>query len=310
MRQQLERLTSGTLDEGGNRMLFCQHARHFTRRVLHLDRSFFPGCEKSPDSVQSLCHHAYSAFLREPRCGGRTAFVRALDFRSPERFLYYWQDSATIRFLRDEGSELLQLRSRIRRNVHLNLRTGFTAVGTRSGQTLWSLPEWTSRNPTWPPVDVENLWVSLEGRRGRAQIRAVLEAAEVPLTRAQIAQVIEHSSGFATEIPTEHREATVAAHQEAGLVSREVRAQARTFYEGLTTLERRMLVARGYTAPGREQTCFRKVAERIGGRTQESFRQKERRIFAAFRSRFEPEEIQDAVRCLVEWLESDEDLES
>ena len=232
-------------------------------------------------------------------------FARALDFRRPESFLYYWQDSATIRFLRHEGPELLQLRSRIRRNVQLNLQHGFAALGTRAGQTLWGLPEWIEPPSPFGMPDPDTVWVSLAGLRGRAQIRAVLEAAEVPLTRAQIADVIERSHGFAAEVSGEHVVATTAAGQEADLLSAELHTKAEQFFAQLTPLERRMLVVRGYTDTGNERVSFRQVADQLGGRTPESFRQKEHQIFAAFRSRFDRDEIRDAARCLIELLASD-----
>lgn len=308
MDQLLKELDAGERSDDDPR-LYAAHSRHFIRRARPLDPSFFPGREKSPEAIQSLANGAYASFCSEPTHDDLPAFrwVVRRGFVPVTGPLYYWMDSAAIRFLRREGPDLLRARARIQRNVRLNLRDGFSQFGTRFNEVLWGLPEWRDGSVS-AVQDPEGVTVDIANLRGRALIRAVLEAVGAPMTRAEIGNVIERSFQFAEETSaTEHTEVAVAAladDLDSRVALGQLEPRVTRFWDSLSDEDRTLLAIRGYGEGGALRP-FRLVAERIGRLGAESWRLKERAILEALRERFDPAEMPEVVRLLASRLEEE-----
>lgn len=304
----LKRYVTGDRSSRVQEPLIHEHRRHFRRRVRPLHPSFFSGRDRSPDAIESLANGAFASFSEEPTHEGRPAFRYAVEkrFSPPTGFLYYWRASATILFLRREGSALLRARANIQRNVRRHVQEACEPV-QRAGEERWALPHWDERqrqaNP--PPIDGVSVDLASAGR-GRALITAVLKAAGAPLSRAEISAIIERSSGFLNEVnEPEGLIASLDAFNEL-IEARVTRAQlqraARRFVDQLSDEERQLMRDRGYTTTGGKQKSFRTIAKERPGRGAETYRKMERRILEALPNAFEPEEITTAIELVVEAL--------
>ena len=307
----LKRFVRGDRSNRTAESLFREHRRYFRRRIKPLPASFFPGGENSDDAIESLASGAFASFDGEATHEGQPAFRYAVDkaFSPPTGFLYFWRGSATILFLRREGPEVLKARANIQRNVRLHVHEVCEAVDT-GAETRWSLPEWTpeQRRCAAPPIDTISVDLSTAGR-GKALIRSVLNAAEAPLTRAQISAVIERSSGFLEEVadPTGLAQGVdaVADVVEASLARRQLREGVERFFRGLDADERLLLRERGYATPGQKLQSFRAIAKERPNKSAETYRKIERSILERLRAAFEPEEMPEVTALLVEALEGD-----
>lgn len=308
MEDLLKRFVDGTLGRDELR-LYQQHRAHFRRRVQPLDPSFFPGNEKSDEAARSLANGAYASFAKEPKYDGEPAFFHAVrkHHQSITGFLYYWRDSATIRFLRNEGSELLCARAKIQRNIRLHLKSTFRPLGARSGQTLWALPEWPDERLRERPPNLENIEARPRAHGIKELIRAVLEAAGTPLTRAEIAAVVERVFGFAREVQLDHELHPEHHEQHPALATTALRRRIEAFWASLDDEARELLWVRGYSEKGVATVSFREVAEKLGRRSGETYRLMERRIFERLRKSFDADEMREAVPFLVNWISSLED---
>lgn len=302
----LAKLRQGILGKDDHRKLYLEHQRHFSRRVRHLPRTFFPGAERSPDAITSLGNGAFVWFEKVGAFSGQPAFTYVIDRGLPVRpFLYFWRASATMRYLKEEGSRELKARCLVLRNVRIHLRQGFATRGDRGGERLWGLEEWeASRWQRRPARPVSALDVALTGARGKAAIRRILVAADAPLTRSEIAAVLlEH---FGLNAPEELRVESIDPFSrgdgqtpETALEAEEIRARVREFHRGLTPRERDLLAARGYGESGKGVRSFRTVAKELPGRSAESYRLMERKILEAFRDHFDdPSELPRAAAAL------------
>lgn len=287
--------------------LLGEHQRHFRRRVRPLDPSFFPGGERSDDAIESLGHGAFASFASEPTHEGKAAFTYALDkaFSPPTGFLYYWRASATIQFLRREGPEVLRARASIQRNVRLHMQEAFAAL-EGGMETRWALPEWGEAQRR-EVADVDGLTVDLaQVGRGKAMLRAVLDAAGAPLTRAQICAVIERSAGFAREVAAapgvEFGSEALVMAAEASMARRQLAPAVQAFVQSMSADEVAVLRARGYMEPGRKLTSFRDVARQLPHRGAETWRLKEREVLERLRDRFDAEDLPEVITLLVERL--------
>lgn len=304
----LTKLSRQELSGSDEASLYRAHDRHFSRRVWPLPPIFFPGGEKNEDAIRSLSAGAYASFRGDPTHDGEPAFCytvsRGLDAKG---FLYYWRTSATIQFLRREGSGALRRHFNLRRAVHQHLRGGFTRVGTlNGGDALWWLasgevPARTARGP-----DLAHTSADLGDKRGKAVVRAVLEAHGVPLTHSEIVAIVEHVRGERPPIPEgldQHEPVADDDSAEAGLIDREVRARAERFFSSLTAQERALLQARGYGVEGRPRRSFREVAEIMPERSGEHWRLSERQVLRSFAEVFpELDEAKVAATLLVQRL--------
>lgn len=299
----LRRFVDGTLGAEESR-LYDVHCGHFCHRAQTLDPSFFPGSEKSKDAARSLANGAYASFSKEPEYYGQPAFVYAVvkAFRPPSGFLYYWRDSAAIRFLRKEGSELLRARANLQRNVRIHLREGFRMVARRLGQTTWAPPEWSRSEASITRTELDRLQLSIDGRDTKALVRAVLEQAKVPLTAAEIASVIERGYGYAREVPLQGDYVESAIAPEETVFTQAMQRRLQQFWETLDREERDLLIARGYAESGVAKVSFRAVAEKLGRLGGESYRHKEREIFERLRAAFSDDEMDLVAKWLVEQL--------
>ncbi len=307
----LKRFVGGDRRRGIAESLFLEHRRYFRRRVRPLSPSFFPGQENSDDAIESLASGAFASFDREPTHEGRPAFQYAVDkaFSPPTGFLYFWRGSATILFLRREGPDVLRARANIQRNVRLHVHEVCEPVG-RGAEVRWALPEWSRavRAAPAPSIDAISIDLTAAGR-GKVLIRAVLEAAGAPLTRAQISAVIERSSEFAEEVADlarlqmsaqaadEALDATVARQQLSAAVTR--------FLSDLEPEERQLLRDRGYAKPGAKLVSFRELAKLRPLKSAETYRKLERSILERLRDAFEPEDMPEVTALVVDALEDE-----
>lgn len=308
----LRKLRAGFLAQREQRKLYDEHVRAFRRRVRRLPRVFFPGSERSPEAVDSLANGAYVWFRDEPAFANSPAFAYVVDRELPARpFLYFWRASATMRFLRQEGPDELRDRCRLIRNLRIHLREGFATFGSRSGEKLWGLPEWDARaGEHRNGFSLSSLHVDLGTARGKDAIRRILQAAAVPLTRAEIAAVILENKGLTSidEVASESDhdlvdvEATNAEHE---LHARQVKDEARSFYRALTARERALLKVRGYGDGAGAVRSWRNVARELDGRSAETYRLMERKVLEAFRDRFDPEDLTLAVAALAALIRED-----
>lgn len=314
MEELLRRLVAETLGTKGEAKLYSDHKSHFRRRVRVLDSSFFPGREKNDEAATSLANGAYAEFRNVPRYSGEPAFFHTVTKSLPARgFLYYWRTSATMDFLRREGSTALRTRLSILRNTRIHLRKGFVAhsASGKRGEERWGLPGWPRSVATMDDRDAMKVRVDLRGKRGRSALTAILEAVGYPLTRAQIACVWQNSTfrDEPTETSLELRggpDMTPCPHPNARdhLCEADVRHRVRAFFcEKLSEVERQVLRARRYDDATVPTRSFREVAQLIGARTEETYRLVERSVFEKFRRVFaDPEDWEASVRALIEVL--------
>ena len=307
----LKRFVGGDRSNRIAEPLFQEHRRHFRRRVRPLPTSFFPGGETGDEAIESLASGAFASFDRESTHEGRPAFQYAVDkaFSPPTGLLYYWRASATILFLRREGPEVLRARANIQRNVRLHVHDVCERVGTGS-DVRWALPEWPTAQKAERPPPIETISIDLAvAGRGKSLIRAVLDAAGAPLTRAEISAVIERSSGFVEEIadPAQLTRGAEAASEslEASVARQQLRAAVGRFYASLAPDERQLLRDRGYAAPDRKLVSFRVLAKQRPGKSAETYRKLERAVLERLRESFEPEEMPEVTALFVEALERD-----
>lgn len=299
----LRRFVEGTLGAEEAR-LYDAHCGYFCHRVRSLDPSFFPGSEKSTEAARSLANGAYASFAKEPEHFGQPAFVYAVSkaFRPPSGFLYYWRDSAAIRFLRKEGSELLRARANLQRNVRIHLRQGFRMIARRLGQTTWAPHEWSQPNELISRAELDRLHLSIDGRDTKALVRAVLEEAKTPLTASEITSVIERALGYAREVPLHGEHAEGAIAPEETVFTSALQRRLQQFWETVDREERELLIARGYAEGGVAKVSFRVVAEKLGRLGGESYRNKEREIFERLRAAFSEDEMDLVAKWLVDQL--------
>jgi hypothetical protein len=313
MESLLRKLLRGVLAQGELRQLIREHQRHFRRRVRRLPRLYFPGSEKSPDAIESLSHEAYTWFDRVSAYSGQTAFAYVVDRGyPPPLFLYHWRASATMRFLKEQGSEQLRERFRILRNVLIHLREGFAVVGDLRGERLWGLPEWAAAAPARPDdLRLSALDVDLAGTRGKVAVRRVLEAAGCPLTRSEVAAILlEHLGvdgfdevGYETPPPVAGGD---GATPETQLAAQRLAARVEAFYAALTPADRALLIARGYGEEGQKTRSWRKVAKLLGEKSAETYRTMEADLLDRLRDHFDdPEELVRAAGILSDLIRSD-----
>jgi hypothetical protein len=305
----LGKLVAGSLGSSEETELYGTHQRHFRRRARVLDASFFPGREKSDPAIESLGNGAYASFKSEPTHEGQPAFAYALARQLPPLpFLYYWRNSATLQFLRREGPERLRDRFKLFRNIRLNLKDGFEAVGERAGEALFAPERWKGKRRD-PALDLDTLRVDLDKKRGKALLLAVFEAAGAPLTRAELGRVLEKNLGLedgqevkvAAEIEVADSGAAASA-MDSGIAKAQIEQRARAFFARLPAEQRALLGARGYGEEG-ERRSFRQVAQQLGRLKEESYRLMERKILEALRTEFaDPEELALAVPALIQCL--------
>ena len=304
----LKRFVGGDRSKGIAEPLLIEHRRYFRRRVQPLPRSFFPGGETGDEAIDSLASGAFASFDKEPTHEGRPAFQYAVDkaFSPPTGFLYFWRGSATIQFLRREGPAVLKARANMQRNVRLHVQSACKPVMT-GAEIRWALEDWDDEQRAAPAPAVDSIWVDLTtAGRGPALIRAVLEAAGAPLTRAQISAVIEQSSGFVEEVayPSGLEESLhVGSDFESEVTTAQLRDNVERFFASLTPDEQQLLRDRGYATPGQKLQSFRSIARARPGLSAESYRKLERRILERLRNTFEPEEMPEVIGLLVEVLE-------
>ena len=295
-------LYDGTL--ASETTLVQEHHHHFAKRARPLNECFFPGREKSEEAVASLSNGAYASFLKERAYDGLPAFKYAVEQRLPPKlFLYYWRDSATIRFLLDEGGWHLAERYRLLKNLRTHLRQAFKTMGRKRGSVLWGLPEWEDC-PIRPVPAVESIHLEASRLRGKAAIRSVLEQAAGPLPLSDIASVFWRA-------PTELIEdrisemAAVDPQGESEVLRRQVQMRVEHLFSSILDADdRRLLRLRGFAQDGKPHVPFRAVAKQLGSRrTPEYYRRRERKIFDRLRDCFpDRDEAEYAVEALVERL--------
>lgn len=298
MERLLVKLRAGILGPQGQRQLLGEHQRHFVRRVRRLPPIYFREADRSPDGFRALSNDAYMWFQQAPAFSGLTAFTYVLANKlRAVGFLYTWRGSATMRYLREQGSEELRQRCLMLRNVRIHLKEAFVPCGRRAGERLWALSEWgddaLERRPDGGPGHVAP---ELHGVRGKEAIRQVLLAAGMPLTRSELAKVLLERAGLEPIRYVDHAfdelPAASGESPESLLSDREIAKRVHEFYDSLSETERKLLRARGWgEANPSSLRSFRKVAQELGGMGHESYRLMERRILEAFRNTFDdPEE--------------------
>lgn len=280
---------AGGPDKQQEAALVTQHHHHFAHRARPLDPAFFPGGEKSSESLRSLGNGAYASFAEEPLYEGHPAFHHVMKTELPALgFLYYWKNSATIAFLRSEGSSALKHRLNVMRSVRIHLHQGFFAVGSLRKEAVW----WFEQR-SFPPrrmLDPAKLGGALTGS-GKAAIVQLMKRAEVPLTRAEIACALMQSRHeIVEEVLDDALSAPQPARSEAQVLAQETARRTRAFFSGLTPEERRVLKMRGYGEDGKGTRSFREVAERMGDKTPETWRLVERRVLKVFAEHFNERE--------------------
>ncbi len=303
--------TFGTLSRQEEQSLLNEHARHFHKRTRVLDPAFFPGREKTKEGIRSVSHGAYASFRQEPNYDGEPAFIHTTTKALPPTlFLYYWRSSATIEFLRRNGSSDLKARLNLLRRISLHLKQGFVQVGDHRGEALWActtkVPARTPNNE--PRLDL--LDIDVRAMRGRAEIEAVLMTLGLPLTRSEIAGVLQRLNHEAPQRETPIEDAPMEAlgdpqrSTETNMVRREVSARVQKFFDDLSEEEKTMLGARGYSDATRPLRSFREVSELIGGRGPESFRLMERTVLRSFGEAFsDAEESTIAAQSFMECIQ-------
>jgi hypothetical protein len=312
MERLLKKLRDGVLGTSERRRLIGEHERHFMRRVRRLPHTYFRDGDRSEDALRSVSNHAYMWFETEAVFSGLSAFayVVARQVRAVG-FLYTWRGSATMRYLREQGPEPLRQRWLVLRNVRIHLKEAFVPCGRRGGEHLWALPEWgTNAAERRRAIALTALDVPLESARGKAAVRRILTAADMPLTRSEIAAVwIEHqgldplffedpTDGSAEPIDTDHPEDLV--------VRKRVRDRAEAFHQRLTRREQALLRARGWGQFEGKLHSFRTASRELGDLGHESCRLMERKILEAFRKEFDdPEERIEAARAFTALIRED-----
>ncbi len=279
-----------------------KHHRHFAHRARPLDSAFFPGGEKSSESLRSLGNGAYASFAEEPLYEGHPAFQHILQTELPALgFLYYWKNSATIAFLRREGSGALKHRLNVMRSVRIHLHQGFFAVGSLRGEAVW----WFEDRAFSPrrPIDPAKLSGALEGS-GKTAIVQLMKRAEAPLTRAEIAcALMQCRHEVVEEVLNDDLNTPQPALSEARVLAQETARRTRAFFHSLSLEEQRVLKMRGYGEGGKKMRSFREVAERMGDKTPETWRLVEKRVLKVFAEHFnEQEEAQIAAKTLSQLL--------
>lgn len=299
----IRRLCAGLLDRAGERDLYGQHTQHFGRRVRVLDRAFFPGREKSPQGIGSLANGAYASFQNEPIYDGTPAFEQVVQQAHPAKgYLYFWRASATIKFLEHDASPELRARLNLLRNVRIHLREAFDEVGVTCGESLWSW-KGASLGARVGRPDLDRIQPKLDGLRGKPAVKAVIEAAGVPLTRNEIAAVLERRLGLGATDPVggidvEMRASDDHESMEDRTAEEQLAPRVTRFVESIETDTLRLLHARGY-ATGGPYRSLRAVAEELG-RAEETLRRREKRVFERFRKVFdEPAEAEIAAKLFV-----------
>lgn len=298
--------------------LISWHQRHFRRRAERLDPSFFPGRETGSEAIESLGGGAYAWFRNGEFRDGLGAFCHAVakNHNPPTGFLYYWRGSATIQFLRREASGLLAQRRKLQRNLRLALQSGFRSA-TSGRETRWSLPEWSSgaphRGASAEAVPLDQIRVDVGTLRGRALVRAVLEAAGRPLTLAELGAIVERSHEFVDERPEADPDQPTpdpdAVDPERAVLRGELEARIRSLYDRLDEPTRRVLIARRFAEPDRSAPSFRDVAPWVG-RGHETCRKLELRFREAMRRLVDGDERTEAASILAELMRTDPLAES
>lgn len=289
------------------RVLLKEHLRRFRRRVENLSPAWFPGREKNEEAIESLGGGAFADFLRNPRYDDEPAFVFPVTHDLPAAgFLYYWRNSATMEFLRREGSGELRDRLRLLRNVRIHLRDGFSEGGCLHGEPLWWLPG-DSPPPRIPsePLNLKDAAPCVGRKRGKAAISAILRHAGVPLTQSEICKVLLEMAGLEPRIESmgDRVLESFDTPPDRGLMEADVRARAQKFVRELSAVERTLLITRGYTQDEKPRVSHREVAERLPGRSAETYRLLEHSILRTFAERFpERDELRLAVSVLVSEL--------
>ena len=300
------------LPRDDERTLLTAHHHRFDRRVQRLSPVWFPGRDKSPEAIESLGGAAFVDFLNTPRYDDEPAFIYPMTHELPhDGFLYFWRNSATMEFLREEGSDELRARLKVLRNVRIHLRSGFREIGALHREALW----WMHDQPSpardgHTPVNLDGTSTMLGGARGKAAITALLRHVGVPLTQSEISSVILEAAGFEPRIEGMGDRVVVENHPgpDRALFDADVRARAVRFVRELTDAERTLLVARGYGQDGKPRVSHREVAQRLPGRSAESYRLLEHSILQTFADRFpDRDEREVAVSALVDELSKESD---
>ena len=301
----LKKLYSGALQKQEERALYAAHNRCFGRRMRTLNASFFPGREKTPSGISSLANGAYASFRNEPAYDGAPAFAQVVTRRLPaEGYLYFWRASATIQFLRREASSHLRARLLLYRSVGSHLRTGFEVVGQSAGEALWS-PRGVSLGPRKHRPNIDELQVVLDGARGTKAILAIFTQVDMPLTRNEVAAILERVCGLEVYECSLGRNEPVAldpyAQVEEQLTESQLHPRVSRFVSSLEVTTLRILKARGY-GPSQPHRSLNAVSEELGIPA-ETLRRRERRAFERFRRLFpERAEFRTAARLLASEL--------
>lgn len=125
------------------------------------------------------------------------------------------------------------------------------------------------------------------------------------MTCDEIVEVVDRRHGlFAIDWEAEPTaEPSIEPDLGAPVVGEQMERCARAFFETLDADERSLLVARGYAEEGVPRRSFREVAVRLGKRSDEWWRLRERSILMRFAERFaDRDEAEAAVAFLVRWL--------
>lgn len=288
--------------------LFEKHDVCFKSRVKPLDAVFYPGAEKSRAAMCSLSGGAYTSFRNEPTHDGEPAFLYARGLRLPTLgFLYYWRSSATMAFLKREGSETLRARLNLLRATRVHLQEGFVEVGTQYGESLWAPSAGFPSRQNKGAIDIRDRSVELGSSRGKAAIHCVFAAYGVSLTRAEIASALGLTGGdILAESEPDSNVACEFPRAEEAVFRTQVRERVRDFWDGLAIEERHLMLARRWDAVDEPPIPFRTVADQLGKYGAENWRLKERRVLRRFAEVFpDREEASDAASELIGILEEE-----
>ena len=216
-----------------------------------------------------------------------------------------------------ERAEILELldglseKPSIRRNLFAYLRHFFGWALERSlvvGNPLRDVKSPRSAPPRPREFELHVIAsIQVDPPRGKAAIEAILRAYGVPLSRAEISFVFSRLKGTwgPSEVEWNPEQGGEVASEEERLMEDEVGRRVRAFYVELNGDERRLLSLRGWgnEAPS---VSFRDVAGRMGRRTHEHWRLKERAILRVFAELF-ADDARAACKILSRLIREDED---
>ena len=298
--------SQNALDYSEQKELLSAHQKNFQRRVRRLPRDWLPSNDNSPEAIESLGNASCASFCAEPCYEGMPAFVYTVFKSLPSRgFLYTWRSSATIAFLRRNGSDSLRERLKTFKNMRVRLRDDFAEVGHIHGERLWWIDEDAPERLPTMPINLANAPVIQAPKITKSLIRTLMKAFGVPLTRTELALIVLQARGQLQDavMVADDAQNVVSVSDRASVMDDEIKSRAVEFFERLTLEERRLLQARGYGAANAPRVSHRVVAEKLGGRGAESFRQMEKSILQAFAAEFEQrDEAEVAVEVLVDLL--------